>query len=95
LTDFSERRIHSAKILEGASPDVPKIFGSAEALPSRKTTRHSLFAIRYLPFTIRYSPFAIRCRFGSAGASPSHFIPSRVPRPVLTGGYENKACEAG
>jgi hypothetical protein len=31
--------------LEGASPDAPKIFGSAGALPSRKT---------------RYSPFATR-----------------------------------
>jgi len=54
----------------GASPDVPKIFGSARALPSRKTTR--------------YSPFASRCRFGSAGTSPSHFIPSPslAPRPT-------------
>jgi hypothetical protein len=55
-------------MLEGASPDVPKIFGSAGALPSRKTTR--------------YSPFAIRCCFGSAGASLSQFIPSLVPRPT-------------
>ncbi|MFA0735697.1 MAG: hypothetical protein OGMRLDGQ_002197 [Candidatus Fervidibacter sp.] len=55
-------------MLEGTSPDVPKIFGSAGALPSRKTTR--------------YSPLAIRCCFGSAGASPSHFIPSLVPRPT-------------
>ena len=47
---------------------MPKIFGSAGALPSRKTTR--------------YSPLAIRCRFGSAGASPSHFIPSLAPRPT-------------
>jgi len=78
---FLSAEFFRRKILEGASPDVPKIFGSAEALPSRKTTRHSLFASRYLPFTIRYSPFAIRCRFGSAGISPSHFIPSRVPRP--------------
>jgi hypothetical protein len=36
---FSERQICSAKILEGASPDAPKIFGSAGALPSRKTIR--------------------------------------------------------
>ena len=39
----------------------------------------------YSPFATRHSPFAIsllaiRCRFGSAGASPSHFIP--VPRPT-------------
>jgi hypothetical protein len=40
------------------------------------------FAIRYLLFTIRYSLFATRCRFGSAGASPSQFIPSPVPRPT-------------
>jgi hypothetical protein len=44
-------------MLEGTSPDVPKIFGSAGALPSRKT--------------IRYLLLVIRCRFGSAGASPS------------------------
>jgi hypothetical protein len=45
-----------------------KFFGSAGALPSRKN----------------YSPLATRCRFGSAGASPSQFRPpSRVPRPVL------------
>jgi hypothetical protein len=55
-------------MLEGTSPDVPKIFGSAEALPSRKTTR--------------YSPLATRRRFGSAGASPSQFIPSLAPRPT-------------
>jgi hypothetical protein len=60
VTEFYERRIHSAKILEGASLDAPKIFSSAGALPSRKTI-------------CRYSPFATRCRFGSAGASPSHF----------------------
>jgi hypothetical protein len=57
MTNFSERRIHSAKILDGASLDAPKIFSSAGALPSRKTTR--------------YSPFATRCRFGSAVALPS------------------------
>jgi hypothetical protein len=34
------------KKLEGASPDAPKFFGSAGALPSRK------------PLAIRYSPFA-------------------------------------
>jgi hypothetical protein len=46
-----------------------KFFGSARALPSRKN----------------YSPLATRCRFGSAGASPSQFRPSsRVPRPVLS-----------
>jgi hypothetical protein len=74
LTDFSKRRIHSAKILEGASPDVPKkfsvmlegtspdvpkIFGSAGALPSRKTTRYSPLATRCSPFAIRQSLFAV------------------------------------
>jgi hypothetical protein len=34
--------------LEGASPDAPKIFGSAGALPSRKT--------RYSPFATRHPP---------------------------------------
>jgi hypothetical protein len=43
-----------------------EFFGSAGALPSRKT--------------ICYSPLATRRRFGSAGASPSHFLP--VPRPM-------------
>jgi len=48
--------------------------------------RHSLshqspIASRYLPLTIRYSPFATRCRFGSAGASPSQIFPSLVPHP--------------
>ncbi|MFZ8851125.1 MAG: hypothetical protein ACO2PL_03390 [Armatimonadota bacterium] len=28
------------------------------------------------------SLFATRCRFGSAGASPSQFFPSLVPRPL-------------
>jgi hypothetical protein len=36
-----------------------------------------LLATRYSLFAIRYSPFATRCRFGSAGISPSHFLPSR------------------
>jgi hypothetical protein len=38
--------------LDGASPDVPKIFGSAGALPS-KTTCHSLLAIRYSLFAVQ------------------------------------------
>jgi hypothetical protein len=42
---------------------------------------HLLFAIRLSSFTSRQSLIAIRCRFGSAGASPSQFIPSLVPRP--------------
>jgi hypothetical protein len=29
----------------------------------------------------RHSLFTTHCRFGSAGTSPSHFIPSFVPRP--------------
>jgi hypothetical protein len=61
-----------------------KFFGSAGALPSRKTirhslltirhspfaTRHSLLAIRYSLFAIRYSLLAIRRRF----LSPSPFL---------------------
>jgi hypothetical protein len=46
LTDFSERRIHSAKNSEvRISQCAEKFFGSAGALPS-KTIRHSLLAIR-------------------------------------------------
>ena len=48
-----------------------KFFGSAGALPSRKIIHQSLIASRHSLFTTRYSPFATRCRFGSAGASPS------------------------
>jgi hypothetical protein len=50
--------------LEGASPDAPRIFGSAGALPLQKN---------YSPLATRHSLFAIRRRFGSAGASPSQF----------------------
>jgi hypothetical protein len=91
--EFFECRIYSA-FWEGEPPGEPKLsarcgvqllkaekfLGSARALPSRK--KQSLIASCYLPFTIRYSPFATRCRFGSAGASPSQFIPSPVPRPT-------------
>ena len=46
LTDFSERRIHSAKNSGGRiSQCAEKFLGSAGALPS-KTIRHSLLAIR-------------------------------------------------
>jgi hypothetical protein len=76
------RRKFSAA-LEGASPDAPKIFGSAGALPSRKP-----LAIRYSLFTIRHSPIAnhqslpfpdlpisrFADKFGSAGASPSQLV---------------------
>jgi hypothetical protein len=48
------------KILEGASPNAPKFSAAQERCPPEKTIRHSLLAIC--------------CRFGSAGASPSHFI---------------------
>ncbi|MFA0734645.1 MAG: hypothetical protein OGMRLDGQ_001145, partial [Candidatus Fervidibacter sp.] len=60
--------LKQAEKLEGTSPDVPKIFGSAGALPSRKT--------------IRYSPFATRCRFrlGSSLALPIFL--SHVPCPL-------------
>jgi hypothetical protein len=48
--------LKQAEKLEGTSPDVPKFFGSAEALPSQKP-----FAIRQLLFATRYSLLAIRC----------------------------------
>ena len=90
MTDFPERRIHSAKILEGASLDAPKIFSSAGALPSRKTICQSLFAIR-CRLTIRHSLFAIgyspSFRLGRSLALP--FFPSLVPRPVLRGVYKS------
>jgi hypothetical protein len=35
-----------------------KFFGSAGALPSRKTIRHSLLTIRHSPFATRHSLFA-------------------------------------
>jgi hypothetical protein len=48
------------KFLEGASPDAPKIFGSAGALPSRKIIHQSLIASRHSLFTTRYSlPFRL------------------------------------
>ncbi len=40
--------------------------------------RYSTFAACLSSFTIRQLLIAIRCRFGSAGASPSRFAP--VPR---------------
>jgi hypothetical protein len=51
--------------------------------------RQSPFAVspvanRQSLFAAHYSLFAIRCRFGSAGASPSQFILPPVPRPVET-----------
>jgi hypothetical protein len=55
------------------------------AIRCRFTSRYLLLTIRYLLLTIRYSPIASRCRFGSAGASPSHFSrpSSQAPRLVL------------
>ena len=56
----------------------PKFFSAVrEHCPPEK-----LLATRHSPFTIRHSPLAIRRRFGSAGASLSHFISSLVPRPT-------------
>jgi hypothetical protein len=53
-------------------PARPKFFGTAEPCPPEKTICYSPLAIRYsLPFY--QSLIAIRRRFGSAGASPSHF----------------------
>jgi hypothetical protein len=80
--------------LEGASPDASRFFGSAGALPSRKNhspfaTHHLLFtAHRPPPFyqsliaavsrlaDLPISRFADK--FGSAGASPSHFVHSQT-----------------
>jgi hypothetical protein len=39
--------LKQAEKLEGTSPDVPKFFGSAGALPSKKK-KHLPFATRYL-----------------------------------------------
>jgi hypothetical protein len=57
---------------------MPKFFGSAEALPSRKLPfHHSPIAIRYSPFTIRclftsrQSLSAIRCRFSRPADLPT------------------------
>jgi hypothetical protein len=51
-------------MLEGTSPDVPKIFGSAGALPSRKTTRYSL---AFLPFVHRLKLVAAKTKPAKAG----------------------------
>jgi len=58
--------------------DAENFFGSARALPSKKTV-----AIRYLPFANRHSLFA--AILGSAGTSPSHSSssPSLVPITVV------------
>jgi len=101
-----ERRIRSAvvkanlKSVRGAECEVQLlntgIFGSAGALPPRKVIHQSLIASCYLPFTIHYSPFATRCRFGSAGALPSQFIPPFVPRPVFKSvATKTKPAKAG
>ena len=70
MTDFPERRIHSAKILEGASLYAPKIFSSAGALPSRKTICQSLFAIRY----------SLSFRLGRSLVLPFFSVPRPTPR---------------
>jgi hypothetical protein len=73
--------------------------GACTTLPS---SFHFHLAIRYLPvanryrFTNRYSPVAVV--FGSAGASPSHFISSLVPRPTTrfkSVSTKTKPAEAG
>jgi hypothetical protein len=50
LTDFSERRIHSAKILEDASLNAPKNFSAVQehCLPKLFATRYSPFAAVFL-----------------------------------------------
>jgi hypothetical protein len=69
LTDFSERRILSAKNSGGTAPAVLKFCGRAGAQPSKLlfATRYSLLTIRcrftirrhYSLLAIRHSPFAI------------------------------------
>jgi hypothetical protein len=57
--------LKQAEKLEGTSPDVPKFFGSAGALPSKKkpfAIRHSLFATRH-SLLFHYSPIDIHHRF--------------------------------
>jgi len=70
MTNFPERRIHSAseKANTKIRCEVLKIFSVGQEPDP--------------PNYIRQSPIA--AVFGSAGASPSHFIPSPscVPRPV-------------
>jgi CubicO group peptidase (beta-lactamase class C family) len=51
----------------GASPDAPNFSRRAKALPSRKTIRHS--------------PFAIRCLFRLGGASPSQIFRRKFLTP--------------
>jgi hypothetical protein len=53
-------------MLEGTSSDVPRIFGSAGALPSRKSP------------AIRYSPLAA-VRLGRSLALPIHSFPRPTP----------------
>jgi hypothetical protein len=75
MTIFPERRIYSAKILEGASPDAPNFSAVREHCPTEKS------------FTSRQSPIAIRCRFrlGRSLALPffSSLVPSEVGAQVL------------
>ncbi|MFA0747230.1 MAG: hypothetical protein EORIYHIE_001099 [Candidatus Fervidibacter sp.] len=54
-------------MLEGTSPDVPKIFGSAGALLSKKN--YSLFAIRY----------SLSFWLGRNLALPLHSVPRPTP----------------
>jgi hypothetical protein len=68
-----ERRIYSAKIWR-AHLLMRRIFRQCR---STALQNYSPITSRYSLFTIRYSPFATRCRFGSAGTSPS-YLPSRT-----------------
>jgi hypothetical protein len=54
-----ERRIHSAKILEGASPDAPNFSAVQEHCPPKLFANHqSLFAVHCSLLAICYSlPF--------------------------------------
>jgi hypothetical protein len=56
--------LKQAEKLEGTSPDVPKIFGSAGALPSRKTIRYSL---SFFPFAHRLKSVSTETKPTEAG----------------------------
>jgi len=75
--------------LEGASPDAPRIFGSAGTLPS-KTNCHPLLAIRYSPFAavtfrvlLQTDAIPMFCFSGFADASvkpcPPEFVKGSQP----------------
>jgi hypothetical protein len=70
----------------------------AEKLEGASPDAPNFSAVRERCPPENHSPFATRCRFGSAGASPSHFISSLVPRPTTrfkSVSTKTKPAEAG